>query len=539
MAGEVVGALSRSRPRSFPTNLLNVLELLQSQLFSTVFFAHLNHFFSSSAVSMAVPDPTDDPRRSIQDRSDPSDDDFNPFIAFRRFADQQANSLLNAVTSLPSAFSSSFSERNQECPWKPQEGEAQRQRNERELERREDHEDGDDTGPFDRMFRDMERAMAREEKELGKLFESQEKAMRRGDKPHEDHVSEPKVWYWSWSWPPKSAEQREREKEEWETQVKNCKQGWNRGTESRWDPWFSSSHRHRPSFWGSHDDLYDEWEDYLLHDSYSPLQLEKSLGLPQAGTRWRQAYEDLLSTTAQEGTGSRSDLGRPYHTENFARTDLTPRQWIEHLQERHNAVIRHNVRHFSWHFPFAETRAPRIMEEIDTLRDEKQRSKRVMRRENEDTKQLNASEESKNQPQQNHDTTNDSDAEPQTELDMYERFLGSSSSPAPVATTSTPANHNPDLSAPQASTSSGSTILSTLTTTERKINPDGSVTTKIVLKKRFADGSEENSETVHTMRGESNRASQGLGNMAAPTKEADGPEGQQSTNKKGGWFWSS
>lgn len=41
-------------------------------------------------------------------------------------------------------------------------------------------------------------------------------------------------------------------------------------------------------------------------------------------------------------------------------------------------------------------------------------------------------------------------------------------------------------------------ILSTLTTTERTTLPDSPVTTKTVLKKRFADMREERIETVHT-----------------------------------------
>ncbi|KAI4210595.1 MAG: hypothetical protein LQ351_006573 [Letrouitia transgressa] len=43
-------------------------------------------------------------------------------------------------------------------------------------------------------------------------------------------------------------------------------------------------------------------------------------------------------------------------------------------------------------------------------------------------------------------------------------------------------------------------ILSQLTRTERTTSPDGTVVTKVVLKKKFSDGTEENKETVSTSR---------------------------------------
>ncbi|EKG18991.1 hypothetical protein MPH_03681 [Macrophomina phaseolina MS6] len=109
-------------------------------------------------------------------------------------------------------------------------------------------------------------------------------------------------------------------------------------------------------------------------------------------------------------------------------------------------------------------------------------------------------------------------ADPKTELDMYERFLGDSSSHHQAPSSSPGSRPSPseiDVSA--------SPILSTITTTERNVAADGTVTTKVTLKKRFADGREETSETVNTTRGDAN---------ASP--EANGPN-----KKTGGWFWSS
>lgn len=66
-------------------------------------------------------------------------------------------------------------------------------------------------------------------------------------------------------------------------------------------------------------------------------------------------------------------------------------------------------------------------------------------------------------------------------------------------------------------------VLSALTTTETTRLPDGTVTTKVVLKKRFADGREETSESVHT---------------ANENLEQQRQEGSEDHPKKKGWFWS-
>ncbi|KAJ4411364.1 hypothetical protein N0V91_001148 [Didymella pomorum] len=104
----------------------------------------------------------------------------------------------------------------------------------------------------------------------------------------------------------------------------------------------------------------------------------------------------------------------------------------------------------------------------------------------------------------------------ETELDAYERLL-------------TP--QGPSL---LLSSESKSTILSTLTTTERMTAPDGTVTTKVVLKKRFADGSEQCSETIHTQRGEEIRQTEDSWKATQSAQSND----DKRVQKKGGWFWS-
>jgi hypothetical protein len=71
-------------------------------------------------------------------------------------------------------------------------------------------------------------------------------------------------------------------------------------------------------------------------------------------------------------------------------------------------------------------------------------------------------------------------------------------------------------------------VLAQLTTTHTTRSPDGTVTTKVVLKQRFADGTEEERETVHT--------SQEPPSVSNEKKGQDTE--QEKKRKKGGWFWS-
>ena len=77
-------------------------------------------------------------------------------------------------------------------------------------------------------------------------------------------------------------------------------------------------------------------------------------------------------------------------------------------------------------------------------------------------------------------------------------------------------------------------ILSTLTTTEQRTLPDGTVTTKVVLKKRFSDGGEEVTENVHTQNAPLPQKPAG----ADTSKSHDPVTSKQKKQQRGGWFWS-
>ncbi|GAB7360550.1 hypothetical protein MBLNU230_g0435t1 [Neophaeotheca triangularis] len=71
-------------------------------------------------------------------------------------------------------------------------------------------------------------------------------------------------------------------------------------------------------------------------------------------------------------------------------------------------------------------------------------------------------------------------------------------------------------------------VLSALTTTQTTRLPDGTVTTKVVLKQRFADGREETEEKMHTYLEDEQSADDGR--VAQCEKVEEKP-------RKGGWFW--
>ena len=103
-----------------------------------------------------------------------------------------------------------------------------------------------------------------------------------------------------------------------------------------------------------------------------------------------------------------------------------------------------------------------------------------------------------------------------TELDMISRALNLGSSSA-AHETEFPRKANPGRE--------NLGILSTLTTTQKTTLPDGSIETRIVLKKRFSDGREESTETQH------------MQHASAVANQSKKSEAQGGLLSKRGWFW--
>jgi hypothetical protein len=84
-----------------------------------------------------------------------------------------------------------------------------------------------------------------------------------------------------------------------------------------------------------------------------------------------------------------------------------------------------------------------------------------------------------------------------------------------------------------------------MTTTERRTLPDGTVETKKVLKKRFADGREESNESVERQMFSSSNSQSAVSkpwerevaSTARQDKQTQTNEKEDPRPKRNGWFW--
>ncbi|MCJ1398970.1 hypothetical protein MMC11_002172 [Xylographa trunciseda] len=384
-----------------------------------------------------------------------SSSEDNPFIIFRRYADEQVASLLQSVIGLPSAIASqSFNQR-----WQPYDDDLQR----RQMERR------------DASF---------EEKERRQIVDQIEEAFRQS--LQNDAATQTRSDFEEAFIPVKTFERREPDVQA-EDEVPRCP--------------------YRPSEPPSHAmpnvcESFFPWPfNYMLFSSYSPLKLERQEHFREHGDRWRKAFEDLLSMEEENET---SDEPKQL----CGRTDSSPSVPQGSGLDLHLVqLLRGNMkdkRHFNGSADGLGSREPQ----------------------------------------------NDASEESMTELDYYERLLEQQRSeretqsaalmslpkPTPVPEVS------PFESTKQSEDSSRLGIISTLTTTERVSLPDGTIHTKVMLKKRFADGREESSETVHTTQGvqRSGQQSSPLPDVARDSKEPSlaRSDTEKQKSERRGWFWS-
>ncbi|KAF2754683.1 hypothetical protein EJ05DRAFT_130049 [Pseudovirgaria hyperparasitica] len=264
--------------------------------------------------------------------------------------------------------------------------------------------------------------------------------------------------------------------------------------------------------------------DWLLHSDYSPVQLEKDI----PGIQWRAAFEDLVWHTMTTSRVSPEDL-LDHRWEN-------PEQWSKGLRERVGlfAVMKHAdnlvTRTFDRHWGSQTALWPMTQpwqEEEDEEEEEESRH------ENDD------------EGDGDDDYDNDIEDEfPSTEQELYEKHFGITckASNSSSDTLEHPNNsHKIASNALQIPTPSSHkpSVLSSMTTTERTVLPDGTITTKVVLKKHFANGKEETSETVHTTH---------TGLQTDECMHDTSAQGESMSDRviraeerkedgKGGWFW--
>ncbi|GAB7342904.1 hypothetical protein MBLNU457_g1017t1 [Dothideomycetes sp. NU457] len=273
--------------------------------------------------------------------------------------------------------------------------------------------------------------------------------------------------------------------------------------------------------------------EWFARSPYSPTNVETDTHTHQYGSMWRAAFEDLMS--AELGKELRAHpawTNRRNDQTLYASWGQAPVDWMLGLQCRgilppqlpslyqspwpskklmdknFAAIMRGEPAHdFEVICDFE-----RLATEIGTF-DEDERAEQLR-----DQRQ-----------------TNTDQRQAETELDLYEAFLGKAGGSAKnkddnnaqvAPKQEQKVAHKPDIAA--------SKILSTLSTTETVTLPDGTVTTKVVMKKRFSDGREESTETVSTSH------AQEKSSQPAPATSLDSSaaEREGKSKDKKGWFWS-
>ena len=295
---------------------------------------------------------------------------------------------------------------------------------------------------------------------------------------------------------------------------------------------------------------------YLDHSPYSPHSLETQELFRQQGRKWRDAFEDLI--VMQNGLPLPEEVSR--------RRNKCNAHWVQSMLqeglfgngklvvEPESAISRLLGLLKS---PKKDARA------YEYLKEQQKEDEGLRAAKNDEYEQDDENDADDMYDEGADNDHDDDDDEETTELDWFQRMLcpdpkifrdrlealaseafkhesrqeqGGRSSTTSSATRAPTADENAKPS-----------IISTLTTTERITHADGSTHTKMVLKKRFADGREESTETTHTTHGHDHhlhqddkkprRIAEEQPGSEAAKKADDETEKPQEKKKKSGWFW--
>jgi hypothetical protein len=515
----------------------------------------------------------------------------NPFIAFRRFADSQVSSLLNTVFTLPATIANynNVHQAREACLFKKADNTQCD-----ELHRIEDEiaglrHDGQElyrAGELQEVLRKSEELMRldRHADNLRRDIVGQGSSSEEGADQRElvQRVANQKgqEWGWDWSWgfpkpfdddgrsgqqnagsypdPARYREQQLQSLKQVESEAKKIfgEQAWNEATstmanamdsnpmfrnmvgQNQWDEFRSfldGGSQEQARNRESNDS--EQWErigdrapsSHTSRNDYSPRSLESDPELQRTGVNWREAYEDLVRAEQKERQADSCEWrGRRRAHNSYPKrvpwvdeetNDEPSYEYAHDHEDQHDDPPTPKTKQRSFIAPLEgwndATQCQRSPDDHDIqkyLQDQQQQGRHLGLRGSE------------------HFARESTEAEPaETELDAYEHLLAKP--------------RMSEVVSPQSfdHTSSGSkpSILSTLTTTERVVAPDGSVTTKVVLKQRFADGREESSETVHTQRGQDMDRLRDHWNINSALHESKPAVANEGEKKPGGWFWSS
>lgn len=252
---------------------------------------------------------------------------------------------------------------------------------------------------------------------------------------------------------------------------------------------------------------------YLLHSPYSPVQLEQQPHLCDHDAKWREAFEDLLAVQNGKELPPKRSQRMPESSVDWVRVmiDLAMCKREEDTEESSSDTGKTSE---------AMKQYPGFLSRFTSTRQAENDAE-----ENEDA---------------DNDDLDDDGGTEITELAMYDRLFGSQqpSSNGTARAAARSLAHSQQDSSPSDKYSKNPSILSTLTTTERTTLQDGSVHTKVVLKKRFSDGREESTETVHHQNVV--RQTQDAASKSNKDEDAKKMRKDKETKEKesSGWFWS-
>ena len=442
-------------------------------------------------------------------------DDENPFIAFRRYADEQMSSLLQGVIGLPSALSS-HSSNNRWIPY------------DQELRRR---------GPSttDSSFNSEGEGSLLRKSEEAEAVEIPVKRYNKGSADMERDVPEGLRCPYR----PRDQDSLAQPKGVFDSERSDS---WERPLSLLLPPrTFLYEDGTSPgsimlSGPQSLIRILGEWPvAYVVTNPYSPLHLEKQQPLKEYGTKWRNAFEDLLAV--QSGREMVDNSNRNAQRDGADWVASMVDQWLfssmKRVMDRKSRI--NSLARNEFAKDLGNAKEPDFNHDSPArLWDLIQHAERTRRQSN---YTLNPADEVDTRHLEN-----DAEDNEFTELDLYERFLGSQGQ-FPPAITPESSPQPQSISTPRLADGEGQpSIISTLTTTERRTLPDGTVHTKVVLKKRFADGREESTETVHTAQGgleQTARLPQATSRESSNVNgEAEGRKTKEKEEKKKGWFWS-
>ncbi|KAG9193452.1 hypothetical protein G6011_03487 [Alternaria panax] len=522
----------------------------------------------------------------------------NPFIAFRRFADSQVSSLLNTVFTLPTTIANynNAHQAREKCLFgKADERQCAKLRDiEADIaELRNGGRELFRVGDVQAVLRNSEALMKLDRRAdeirreiLGDATRSDEQQItRRDDAGLVERVANEKgqEWGWSWDWgfprpfehdsrDSSAASEEERARDwlqleallrmqaearrlaeefddkAWDDPVAdvakfdNCKESHSDDSKPRVWTWSRSWQWPPPADAPQIDDA-----------AYSPCALEQNREMSKAGVPWQAAYEDLLRAEQAESPhcmrgGERGAWGR--------RRIPRLQESSETLQEKSEPSRPSGMDADTSDNYWVHGKIPITQRQLEETmgRNEEPSCPRLTTCDEPSYEYSHDHEDQHDDPptpKQDRfpyadnlrrdtyttilDAAHERDDESETEMDAYERMDAASRSPvsAPGPTSVSPA-------IAERMSEAKPSILSTLTTTERTVASDGSITTKVVLKKRFADGREESSETVHTQRGHETGAQQRDPWRAFHDAQSVPAESNhKEAKKRSGWFWSS